>query len=234
MYVPKEEITIDVWCEIRSGPEYVIRHFHFQTNNTFQTVVYRYFDPDCHRPMYAIESRGTHRLTQASWTVKGGTEAEYEVISSYIIPYTVNATLDLSRRLSEGCRNVGVVDNLVTYNRYLIYSLSPHLDHLSFHGQGSNPDGDVDCFHALNFTLHELQLVMLELRRHRPSLHQQHQQHRTEMDNDMTGSEEFPFKVTENQFTRELLLGAVHSKPEERQSHRPSSFQTALKEGHVS
>ncbi|CAL1537138.1 unnamed protein product [Lymnaea stagnalis] len=230
-------------CEIRSGPEYVIRHFVFK-NGTFEAVLYRFSDPDCHHPMYAIQSWGTHRLTQASWTVRGGTEAEYDVTSAYVIPYTVNATQELSGRLAEGCGLTGLYTTMMPFSKYLIYSLPPHLDHSHHHqaevkGRDPNQDGDVDCFHALNFTLHELQLVMVELRRHHHGYHHHHHHHggnkgrKSLSDNDLTGSDDIPLDPADAQLTRELLLGAVHSKPEDRQSHRPSSFQTALKDGHT-
>ncbi|XP_012941717.1 protein APCDD1 [Aplysia californica] len=263
-------------CEIRSGPEYVIRHFRFQ-NGTFESVVYRYSDPECHHPLYAIQSRGTHQLLRPSWTVQGGTEADYVVTSAYVIPYTTGAVREMSSKLAIGCRDILAEKFLKRYSKYLIYSLPPtHEEKLKLQASASKDKNtkkdehrDIDCFAAVNFTLHELQLVMVEAkssRDHRDHRHS-HQRHRfhpqlpnsfSETDNSSIsqpqlqnkkhhehrlhkphnlGNQEHQGAVPEggerdgavSERELELLLGAVHSRPKDRQGHRPSSYQTALK-----
>lgn len=225
-------------CEIRSGPEYVIRHVTFQ-NNTFESVVYRYQDPECHVPMYAIQSRGTYKLLQQSWTVRGATEAEYDVTSSYLITYSKNVSQDLAEKLSKGCGDEYAIQYLTPYTRYLIYSSAPTDNSNHQNGQLQQKQdiknvqkSEIDCFSALNFTLHELQLVMVEFRRHHLRDHKE--QEHTGPDNDDQERSRRHHSWPDTHMSRELLLGAVHPRPLERQNHRPSSFQTSLKEAQVS
>ncbi|KAK3765809.1 hypothetical protein RRG08_026279 [Elysia crispata] len=298
-------------CEIRSGPEYVIRHLKITPDQKFESIVYLYSDPDCHHPLYAVHSKGSHVLKQASWTVRGGTEARYEIHSSYLIPYTHNATAAVSLSLAEtGCYGLLTSHRLLPFRKYLIYSIDPDKPELINGKGGQNnqiKDNGYLCFQALNFTLNELLLVMLEVKHRRQHRHHQHhrrphhhinhieshkpyqhhhQHHRnimmqaddpTQGENvldrqaedriDSTDIESLHLRENQN-FTksniviakndknidgenkgispggesdkgswpwpslisRELLLGAVHSRPQEKLSHSPSSFQAALKD----
>ena len=301
-------LRIPFWsirCEIRSGPEYVIRHLKMKPDHKFESTVYLYSDPDCHHPLYAVHSNGSHALKQASWTVRGGTEAKYEIYSSYLIPYTHNAMAAVSDSLSgTGCYGLLTSGRLLPYREYLIYSIDPHKPELGeYKGSEGNKikDNGYLCFQALNFTLNELQLVMLELNHRRLHHHRKHHrhphhhrshvpgpdnqnhnqhhhyphhnqdhviqadaaEHRENVPNYQTrprtdSSDRERLQMRENQnFTktniavaprdnvdasswpwpdlvsRELLLGAVHSRPQEKLSHTPSSFQAALKDARV-
>ncbi|GFR81975.1 adenomatosis polyposis coli down-regulated 1, partial [Elysia marginata] len=300
-------------CEIRSGPEYVIRHLKVSQDQKFESIVYLYSDPDCHHPMYAVHTLGSHVLKQASWTVRGGTEAKYEIYSSYLIPYTHNATASVSHRLAgTGCYGLLTSRQMVPYRKYLIYSIDPEKPELvNKKNKVQNnqiKDNGYLCFQALNFTLNELLLVMLEVKHRRQHRHHHRQPHhynkhhhishipgsrrgqnynqhhrlhqrnhrdhlmQTEVTRDkehllngqtedvMESSPKETLQLKENQnstksnvafvrdednvgandgksswpwpelVSRELLLGAVHSRPQEKLSHTPSSFQAALKD----
>lgn len=234
-------------CEIRSGPVYVLRHFSF-INNTFESVVYHYEDSDCHVPSYAVHSRGTYKLLKPSWTVLGATDAEYEVTRSYVITYSSGSSLQLSDKLSGRCFNVSENQNLRPYFRYLVYSYSPRRNPRV----EADTYRDVDCFREFQFTLNELQLVMVETRsghgrrQRRPSRRNSEQAETTAAQTTqpkqrlqkppgrgerLRGNHQ---PRTGSDLTRQLFLGAVHSIPEERQSYRPSSFQSALTDPRVS
>ncbi|RUS82760.1 hypothetical protein EGW08_009498, partial [Elysia chlorotica] len=169
-------------CEIRSGPEYVIRQLRITPDQKFDSIVYLYSDPDCHHPLYAVHTRGSHVLQQASWTVRGGTEASYEIHSSHLIPYTHNATAAVSRSLEgTGCYGLLTSHRLTPYKKHLIYSIDPDKPDLGNERNGQGKSNEIKdngylCFQALNFTLNELKLVMLEVK-HRKQ-HRHHQHHR--------------------------------------------------------
>ncbi|GFN94835.1 adenomatosis polyposis coli down-regulated 1 [Plakobranchus ocellatus] len=312
-------------CEIRSGPEYVIRQLRVSRDHKFDSVVYTYSEPDCHHPLFAVHSTGSLTLRQASWTVRGGTEAEYVISSSYLIPYTHSATAAVSGKLGgAGCHHYLTSGHMVPYQRYLIYSSDPSQPDLRSENsnqsnQSEDPnskptDNGASCFQALNFTLNELQLVMVELRHRRlhhqhhhrkphgnkkhhqrnhhiPSHSDLHPQSEASSQNDrqevvsrhnsgtglthrerwkLAGHENFTRKSIDvivksssvnsgssaldggqdaemrsrdlksskaketwdspELVSRDLLLGAVHSRPQEKLSHRPTSFQTSLKD----
>lgn len=87
---------------------------------------------------------------------------------------------------------------------------------------------DVDCTEALDFALHELQLVRLEMRGTSASRNvyqsqqpSHHQQHRTRHASSSSTS------FTDDDSTL-LFLGDVHTDRKQRQIYRPSGFQEPL------
>jgi len=60
-------------CEVRPGPEYVLRQYRFYDGRLFDLRLFHYSDADCRSPSYSLTARGTYRPYQTSWIVDGGT-----------------------------------------------------------------------------------------------------------------------------------------------------------------
>ncbi|KAL3859598.1 hypothetical protein ACJMK2_009812, partial [Sinanodonta woodiana] len=204
-------------CEIRPGPEFLLRKYFFK-RTSFVAHQYYYADEDCTNPIYSILAKGSYHLQQESWRVPGGLEARHRVSEVYVIPYHQHVAEQFYRLLKRFCpalkpkltaikplKKVKILQ-FPRYNK-LLQSRRKHLMQ------------DFDCSGLFNFTMNELQLVRLEINdKARASL---------ERNNTMD-------LKRDQHYHRELFLGDLHTKTKSRQSHRPTSYQTSLLDAKVS
>ena len=149
-------------CEVRPGPEFVVRRYKFYDGSKFVLKQYYYGDADCADPIFLVEARGTYQYYQTSWVVPGATELDYQLSYVTVMPYNGHIANVLSTRVNTTCH--GMVrrkwESLGTYELFN-YVETKH---------GGFDDGyvivDRDCLGALDFSFHELQLARAETRRH--------------------------------------------------------------------
>jgi len=74
-------------CEVRPGPEYVLRQYRFYDGGLFDLRLFRYSDSCCRSPAYSLTARGQYRPYQTSWIVAGATEMDYQLWHVAVVPY---------------------------------------------------------------------------------------------------------------------------------------------------
>ncbi|KDR20294.1 Protein APCDD1, partial [Zootermopsis nevadensis] len=178
-------------CEVRPGPEFLMRSYTFMRNHTFRLLQFHYGDESCTLALYTLTARGRYRLRGRSWVTPGATEAEYTLTRVTVTAHSAEVAEELAARVNTTCPGQ-VRRRWKPYRDYVVLSLPEELA----------PTNNQPPLVALHAVFHELQLVRIQ-RRPRGPPENRHPRH-------------------------ELLLGDVHSRPEFRNTYRPTAFQIPL------
>lgn len=132
-------------CEVRPGPEFLVRSYTFHQTRHLQAIQHYYTDSACGDPSYSLLIRGKLRLRQASWITRGGIETEHHINKVGIVVHSLTAKQRLASRLPPSC--VGMtLSRVVPGKMYELYNTRA--------GRG--------CLAALGFSMMELGLVRVE------------------------------------------------------------------------
>ncbi|KAJ8011074.1 hypothetical protein DPEC_G00054410 [Dallia pectoralis] len=134
-------------CEVRPGPEFLTRSYRFFPNNTFRAELFYYEDHHCSSPKYTLVVQGRLRLRQASWIIRGGTEADYQINRTQVVCHSAMVAKYLSQRLNQSCC-------------VALRSKAPWEPNVSYELQSE--ESGCDCSRDINFSMHELQLLRVE------------------------------------------------------------------------
>lgn len=134
-------------CEVRSGPEFVVRKYRFNPDLSFLLLQFYYADHHCEEPSYSLRIRGQIYLRDASFAVVGATFADYELERISMISYNSRSADYLRTVLNSTClKEIGSSDQFQPNERVHILNL----------GQGNLL---ADCSENTGLSLHELQLI---------------------------------------------------------------------------
>lgn len=73
-------------CEVRAGPEYIIRKYTFFKNGTFLLLRYHYAEESCSIATHTVTIRGSIKLLGSSAVVSGATETRFHIDAINIVP----------------------------------------------------------------------------------------------------------------------------------------------------
>jgi hypothetical protein len=113
-------------CEVRSGPEFVMRNYIFMRNHTFRLLQFHYGDESCTLALYTLTARGRYRLTGRSWVTPGATEAEYTLTRVTATAHSPEVAEELAARVNTTCPGQ-VRRRWKPYRDYVVLSLPEEL-----------------------------------------------------------------------------------------------------------
>ena len=111
-------------CEVRSGPEFLLRKYKFTAEGKFDVHQFYYADSSCRKPAYLLVARGTYKIGRGSFLTPGARDMEYNLATVTVMPYTDNAAEMLSKAVnaSDCDRPIKASHSWKPYQRYEIYS----------------------------------------------------------------------------------------------------------------
>lgn len=147
-------------CEVRPGPEFVLRKYIFRRNSFFAQL-YFYADEDCSHVTHYINVKGSVKPVQATWRTPGGYETRYSISEIKVIPYIQEKAKTFGKLMRRYCKQ-SKVTSISTYRKFKIFQFTKYVK-----GSENNDDfhDDFDCSKLFNFTMNELQLIRIERRK---------------------------------------------------------------------
>ncbi|XP_076680210.1 uncharacterized protein LOC143375207 isoform X2 [Andrena cerasifolii] len=162
-------------CEVRAGPEHIIRKYSFFENGTFHLLRYHYAEESCSIATYTVVARGSIEISSASATIPGATEARVQIDSVHLIPLNRQVAHKFRHRINASC-GVAMGGKWRPYVAQLIYERpidvpsstgfqAPGLNFNSFKSRLPHrlrrPIA-LDCLESVGIEFHELRLFRVE------------------------------------------------------------------------
>ncbi|XP_022082331.1 protein APCDD1-like [Acanthaster planci] len=142
---------VSMRCEVRPGPEFILRRYKFHSDSSFSLHQFFYADNQCRQPAYSLKIRGTIALGQQALLLSGATEAEYLVSKVTMVVYDESFGRTLRTQVNRTCPGFFRSTNhlLELYQRYVV---------VDYEQESSL----TECTEAMSFAMHELQMVRHE------------------------------------------------------------------------
>ncbi|XP_029672157.1 uncharacterized protein LOC115240883 isoform X2 [Formica exsecta] len=150
-------------CEMRAGPQYILRKYTFFKNGTFLLLRYHYAEESCSIATHTVIIRGSIKLLRPSTVVSGATETRFHVDAVNIVPLTPEVTQKFGQKLNLTC---GPQPKWRLYTSALIYEQprqhsvtslwqSPNYNSL----QATNKQLGINCLELFGIEFSELKLL---------------------------------------------------------------------------
>lgn len=166
-------------CEVRPGPEFILRKYKFFKNNSFELMQYYYADHQCWTLTFGVMAEGILHMTAPSWVVPGGMEADYLLSRVRVKPYSMDMAEVLMVQTNVSCP--GYVTETWRANQwYTVYRDSEVAKDV-----GTSNDTevieDISCLNLFGLQFHELQLLRIENRKRKFEKRMRFKGRRTEL-----------------------------------------------------
>lgn len=89
-------------CEIRPGPEYVLRQYTFDNNGRFFLIQHHYWDDSCSTPQLSVFANGRIVLRNSLIQVNAASSL-IKISNITIVPQDMNAAKELDRVVAMEC-----------------------------------------------------------------------------------------------------------------------------------
>ncbi|XP_046813770.1 protein APCDD1-like isoform X2 [Vespa crabro] len=90
-------------CEVRTGPEYIIRKYTFFENGTFLLLRYHYAEESCSIATHTVVARGSIQLGLPSALIPGATDTKFHIDIVHIVPLNRQIANKFGHRLNVTC-----------------------------------------------------------------------------------------------------------------------------------
>ena len=136
-------------CEVRPGPEFLIRRYKFHHDNSFSFHQFFYTDHLCTDPAYTYKIKGTIEPLSEFLMLEGATEATYILNKVTLMVYKDHYARKLSQLLNDSCQGNHFSNVMELYKKYTVFDWT-------------RDDLFGDCIEGVAFTMHELQVLRHE------------------------------------------------------------------------
>ncbi|BET02996.1 Hypothetical protein NTJ_15814 [Nesidiocoris tenuis] len=94
-------------CEIRPGPEYIVRKHQYNPDWTYNIFTFYYLDDGCSRLLYGKTSKGTYNRTAVSWAMQSSANSvEYSLMEIVMVVYSHALAQEMLRKANVSCPGV--------------------------------------------------------------------------------------------------------------------------------
>lgn len=160
-------------CEVRAGPEYLIRKYLFFPNGTFSLSRYHYADESCTIPTHTVVAHGTIKLQAPTTFLPGITRTKYMLHTVHVIPLNRQVAHKFEHRVNVTCSSQ---PKWRPYIAQVVYQVNQRFS--NFHwDEGSSSKYNkledhqpihihrgIDCLRPLGIDFGELDLVRVQKR----------------------------------------------------------------------
>ncbi|XP_020281050.1 protein APCDD1-like isoform X2 [Pseudomyrmex gracilis] len=159
-------------CEVRAGPEYIIRKYIFFENGSFLLLRYHYAEESCSIATHTVIIRGFINSLEPSIAVSGATDTKFHVDVIHIVPLNRQIAHKFGLKLNLTC---GPQPKWRPYVPKLIYERStsslwqsPSYNSLQVYWPGKKRF-DINCLQPFGIEFAELKLLRVQKRLSGPS-----------------------------------------------------------------
>ncbi|XP_033107768.1 protein APCDD1-like [Anneissia japonica] len=145
-------------CEVRPGPEFIIRRYKFHSDNSYMLHQFYYKDSSCTKPTHTLRVRGKISHVQDQYEItssapQGATRSSYEIDKIVLVAYDTDTSMKLMEGINETCPGYfRESEAMKLFKRYVLFDWT-------------QDDVIIICTEGLAISIHELEVLKQEVHR---------------------------------------------------------------------
>ncbi|XP_024084919.1 protein APCDD1-like [Cimex lectularius] len=148
-------------CEVRPGPEYLLRWHWYSENGTYTHNTFVYGDEGCTKALWSRCIKGKYGLRGKSWLTQGASQVDFNLDEVMFVVYSTSIAQDLSAKANTSCPGV-VVGRWLPEVEYIVYRHQERND--SKEKSKEELDRERACMSLLRLSYEEVGLVRIQKR----------------------------------------------------------------------